>query len=169
MEEIYSPVFTGLTLFYRDTSLAENLISLYRMGQILMERGFTDMSYKGGGIASNLRYLIASSHAKDVSAISPDTAVFGQVVLPFNSWFKVVDIYRLGDKTQIFLLEIPENAVELFANTNTDLEEDLVKKARSNFEANVNLPPVPELQFLDWKERTEFPIGMSNKGEFFHS
>ena len=169
IEEIYNATFAGLTLFYRDTTLAEDLISLYKVGQILMERGFTDISYKGGGLAANLRYLIASAHAKDISAVSPDSARFGHVVLRSDSWFKVLDIYRIGDKTQIFLLEIPGTAVEFFSNTNSNIEEDFIKKARAGFKAKANLPPVPELQSLDWRERTEFPIGMNNKGEFFHS
>src|SRR5689334_25221514 len=99
IEEIYNQTFGGLTLFYRDTTLSEDLISKYRVGQILNERGFTDMSYKGGGLASNLRYLIASAHAKDISAISPDSAIFGHVVLRSNAWFKLLDIYKIGDKT----------------------------------------------------------------------
>ena len=167
IEEIYNQTFGGLTLFYRDTTLSEDLISKYKVGQILNERGFTDMSYKGGGLASNLRYLIASAHAKDISAISPDSAIFGHVVLRSNAWFKLLDIYKIGDKTQIFLLEIPESAVEFFASANSNIEEDIIKKARASLEAKINVPPVPELQALDWKERTEFPIGMNAKGEFF--
>jgi hypothetical protein len=66
VEEIYNQTFAGLTLFYRDTTLSETLISKYHVGQILTERGFTDMSYKGGGLATNFRYLIASAHAKDL-------------------------------------------------------------------------------------------------------
>jgi len=167
IEEIYNQTFGGLTLFYRDTTLSEDLISLYKVGQILTERGFTDMSYKGGGLAANLRYLIASAHGKDISAISPDSATFGHVVLPSNAWFKVLDIYKIGDKTQIFLLEIPQSAAEFFRTANSNIEEDIIKKARASFEAKVNLPPVPELQSLDWKERTEFPIGMNGEGKFF--
>ena len=125
------------------------------------------MSFKGGGLASNLRYLVASAHAKDISAVNPDSARYGHVVLLSNSYFKLLDIYKIGEKTQVFLLEIPAHAVEFFANTNSNIEKDITIKARASFDAKINTAPIPELQELDWKERTEFPIGMNDKGEFF--
>ena len=169
IEEIYNQTFAGLTLFYRDTKLSNDLISRYRVGQILNERGFTDMTYKGGGPATNLRYLIASAYGKDISSISPDTARFGHVMLKSDAFFKVLDIYKLGDKTQVFLLEIPSTAVDFFSKSNSNIEDEIVKKARESFDRRINEEPVPELQSLDWKERTEFPIGMNDKGEFFYN
>jgi len=168
IEEIYNQTFSGLALFYRDTTLSENLISKYSIGQILTERGFTDMSYLGGGLTTNLRYLIASAHAKDLSAISPESAASGHVILKSNTFFKVLDIYKIGEKTQIFLLEIPENTVDFFSGTTSDIEADITKKAKESFELKMNSAPIAELQTLDWKERTQFPIGMNDKGEFFY-
>ena len=168
IEEIYNQTFSGLTLFYRDTTLSENLISKYKIGQILTERGFTDMSYKGGGLATNFRYLIASANAKDLSALNPESTQFGHVLLSSNAFFKVLDIYKIGDKTQVFLLEIPETAVNFFTSTTSSVEVDITKKARDGFEVKINSEPIAELQTKEWKERTEFPIGMNDKGEFFY-
>lgn len=168
IEEIYHQTFSGLTLFYRDTSLPENLISKYHVGQILTERGFTDMTYKGGGLATNFRYLIASANGKDLSAFNPESAQFGHILLTSNAFFKVLDIYKIGDKTQVFLLEIPATAVDFFANATSNIEEDITIKARENFDTNCNAVPIPELQNQEWKQRTEFPIGMSDKGELFY-
>ncbi len=148
-----------LNFFYRDTTLSDQLISLYQVRQILLERGFTDMSYLGGGLAANLRYLIASSSAKDVSAFNPDSVECGHVMLQSNTYFKVLDVYHVGDKTQILLLENPD--------VTTANEEDLVLKAREDFEVKITMAPVRSLQSLDWRERTEFPIGMSGDGKFF--
>lgn len=169
IEEIYNQTFGGLTLFYRDTTLSENLISKYSVGQILTERGFTDMSYKGGGLTTNFRYLIASANAKDLSAFNPDSAKFGHVLLSSNAFFKVLDIYKIGDKTQVFLLEIPETAVAFFASATSNIEEDITKKARESFDTKINAEPIIELQTKEWKDRTEFPIGMNDKGEFFYN
>jgi hypothetical protein len=169
IEEIYNQTFGGLTLFYRDTTLPENLISNYTVGQILMERGFTDMSYKGGGLKSNFRYLIASANAKDLSALNPDSAKFGHVLLSSKAFFKVLDIYKIGDRTQIFLLEIPGTAVDFFASATSNIEENIIKKARESFDTKINAEPVTELQTKEWKERTQFPIGMNEKGEFFYN
>ena len=168
IEEIYNQTFSGLTLFYRDTTLSENLISKYKIGQILTERGFTDMSYKGGGLATNFRYLIASANAKDLSALNLESTQFGHVLLSSNAFFKVLDIYKIGDKTQVFLLEIPETAVNFFTSTTSSVEVDITKKARDGFEVKINSEPIAELQTKEWKERTEFPIGMNDKGEFFY-
>lgn len=169
IEAIYNQTFGGLALFYRDTTLSESLISKYAVGQILMERGFTDISYKGGGLTTNFRYLIASANAKDLSVFNPDSARFGHVVLSSKAFFKVLDIYKIGNKTQVFLLEIPATAVDFFAGASSNLEEDIAKKARENFDAKINSEPIAELRTKEWKERTEFPIGMNDKGEFFYT
>ena len=169
IEEIYKQTFSGLALFYRDTTLSEGLISKYKIGQILTERGFTDMTYKDGGLATNCRYLIASANAKDLSAFNPDSKEFGHVLLTSNAFFKVLDIYKIGNKTQIFLLEIPATAVDFFANVTINIENDITKKAREGFDTKINSEPIPELQTQDWKDRTEFPIGMNEKGEFFYT
>ncbi len=168
IEEIYNQTFSGLTLFYRDTTLPENFIAKYQVGQILTERGFTDMSYKGGGLVTNLRYLIASANAKDLSAFNPDSKIFGHVLLSANTFFKILDVYKIGNKTQVFLLEIPATVVDFFTSVTSNIENDITKKARESFDTKNNSEPIPELQTQEWKDRTEFPIGMNVKGEFFY-
>ena len=168
IEEIYNNTFSGLTLFYRDTTLQENLISKYQVGQILNERGFTDMSFRGGGLTTNLRYLIASANAKDLSALNPDGNQVGHVILTSDTFFKVLDIYKIENKTQVFLLEIPSTAIDFFASATSSIEDDVTKKARESFDTKLNTDPIAELQTTQWKERTEFPIGMNDKGEFFY-
>ncbi|KUG25288.1 hypothetical protein ASZ90_004893 [hydrocarbon metagenome] len=168
IEEIYNQTFSGLTLFYRDTTLSEDLVSKYKVGQILTERGSTDMTYKGGGLVTNCRYLIASANAKELSAFNPDSEQLGHVLLGSNAFFKVLDIYKIGNKTQIFLLEIPATAVDFFVNVTSNMENDITKKARESFDTKINSEPIPKLQTQAWKDRTEFPIGMNEKGEYFY-
>lgn len=168
VEEIFFQTFSNLTFFYRDATISEDLISKYVVGQILHESGFIDMTYKSGGLASNLRYLIAASNARNLSELNPDAQKFGHVLLSSNAYLKVLDIYKIGNKTQVFLLEISSTAVNFFASYNSALEEDIRKKARNNFEASIPANPVPELQLKEWKDRTELPIGMNNEGEFFY-
>ena len=55
LKAIYNETFSGLKLFYRDTTLPDNLILNYKVGQIIQEKGFTDMSSLGGGLDGNLR------------------------------------------------------------------------------------------------------------------
>ena len=167
IEEIYNETFSGLTLFYRDTNLSEKLISNYKVGQIIMERGFTDMTYIGGGLSSNLRYLIASSNGKNLSAFNPDSAKTGHILLSSNSYFKILDIQKIENKTQIFLLNIPENSIEYFKSATSNIEDEITEKAKQSFIDKINSDLTPELQTEDWKERTKFPIGMNDNGEMF--
>jgi hypothetical protein len=167
LEKVFNETFAGLTLYYRDTTLSEDLIANYKIGQIIMERGFTDVSYKGGGLKSNFRYLIASAFGKDLSAFNPTAAEVGHIVLTSKAYFKVLDIYRLGNKTQVFLLNIPEYAIDLFYSSTTNLETDIIKKARESFDNKIDTEPIEKLQSNEWKERTKFPIGMNDKGVLF--
>ncbi|MGL4599244.1 MAG: hypothetical protein ACRCYO_17110, partial [Bacteroidia bacterium] len=105
---------------------------------------------------------------KDLTALNPDAAKLGHVLLTANTFFKVLDIYKIGNKTQIFLLEIPATSVDFFASSTSNIEEEIIQKARASFDAKVNAPPIAELQTKDWIERTEFPIGMNAQGEFFY-
>ncbi|WET00880.1 hypothetical protein [Flavobacterium sp. YJ01] len=167
LKTMYNETFSGLKLFYRDTNLSENLISNYKIGQIIQEKGFTDMSSIGGGLSGNFRYLIASAHAKDLSKFNPDSAKIGHFLLDSISYFKVLDIQKIGDKTQVFLLNIPDNSISLFKNSTSNLEEEIIEKAQKRFREKIDSPLISELQTENWKERTKSPLGMSDTGELF--
>lgn len=167
LKAIYNETFSGLKLFYRDTNLSENLISNYTIGQIIQEKGFTDMSSIGGGVSGNLRYLIASAHPKDLSKFNPDSAKIGHFLLDSITYYKVLDIQKIENKTQIFLLNIPDNSISLFKNSTSNLEEEIIEKARKKFKDKIILPLIPELQTENWKEKTKTPIGISENGELF--
>lgn len=167
LKAIYNETFSGLKLFYRDTNVSDALILNYKIGQIIQEKGFTDMSSMGGGLDGNLRYLIASAHPKDLSKFNPDSAKNGHFLLDSIAYFKVLDIQKIGNKTQIFLLNIPDNSLTLLKNSSSNLEEEIIEKARKKFSDKINLPLVLELQTEKWKERTKPPIGMNDSGELF--
>lgn len=167
LKTMYHETFSGLKLFYRDTNLSESLILNYKIGQIIQEKGFTDMSSIGGGLSGNLRYLIASSNAKDLSKFNPDSAKMGHFLLDSIAYFKVLDIQKIGGKTQIFLLNIPDISISLFKNSSSNIEEEIIEKAQKRFREKIDLPLIPELQSENWKERTKSPIGMSDNGELF--
>lgn len=167
LKAMYNETFSGLKLFYRDTDFPENLISNYKIGQIIQEKGFTDMTSIGGGLYGNVRYLIASAHAKDISKFNADSAKTGHFLLDSIAYFKVLDIQRIGNKTQIFLLNIPDNSISLFKNSTSNLEEEIIEKARKKFKDKIDTSLVTELQTEEWKQRTKSPLGMSENGELF--
>ncbi|MBF7091050.1 hypothetical protein IUY40_05810 [Flavobacterium sp. ALJ2] len=167
LKSIYNETFSGLKLFYRDTHLPDNLILNYRVGQIIQEKDFTDMSSFGEGLSENFRYLIASAHAKDLSIFNPNSAKIGHFLIDTLAYFKVLDILTIEDKTQILLLNIPDNSLTLFKNSSSNLEEEITEKARDNFINKKNSLLIPELQTKDWKERTKSPIGINDNGVMF--
>ncbi|WP_406844690.1 hypothetical protein [Flavobacterium soyae] len=167
LKAIYNDTFSGLKLYYRDTDLPDNLVSNYKIGQIIQEKGFTDMTSIGGGLSGNFRYLIASAHAKDLSKFNPDSAKIGHFLLDTIAYFKVLDIQKIGNKTQVFLLNIPDNSILLLKNSSSNLEDEIIEKARRKFESKIHLALIPELQTESWKERTKSPLGMNENGELF--
>jgi len=167
IKDILDETFSELKLYYRDTNLSDDLILNYKIGQIIKERGFTDMTYISSGLSGNLRYLIASSDARDLSKFNPDSLKNGHALLDDNSFFKVLDIQKIKNKTQIFLLNIPGNSLALFKNSTSNLEEEITEKARKKFIDKIDLALIPELQTENWKERTRLPLGMNENGELF--
>ena len=167
IEKIYNDTFAGCALFYRDTFLDEELISKYEKNQILHERGYTDMSFKGGGLKTNLRFLIASSKGKNLSTINPKSNETGHILLKSDSFFKVLDIYKVGDKTQILLLNISQESIGLFEKMTSNIENQIIVKARESLNNKLDEPVVEALNKPEWRERTKHPIGMSDDGVFF--
>jgi len=167
IQDILNKTFSGLTLFYRDTPLPSDLQNRYSPGQVLMEKAFTDMSWKGGGLEGDFRYLIASAFGKDLSAFHPKAEKFGLAVLQPDSYFKVLDIFELEGKKQVLLLNIPVEGVDVFSRTTINIEDEIVSMARENFSERIKQSPVPELCDVEWLQRISFPIGMTEEGEFF--
>jgi hypothetical protein len=165
---IFNETFSGLALYYRDTVLTEKLLSRYFVGQILMERGFTDASYKGGGLIGTSRYLIASASATNLSDFNSEAANNGHMLISTGSYFKVLDIFSIGNKTQILLLHIPSHTVDFFQANTSNVESEIVQKARQNFEQKINSAVVGALQLNSWKDRVSSPLGMNSDGELFY-
>ncbi len=166
IQEVMNSTFSGLAIFCRDLDLEENLVSKYAVGQIIMERGFTDLTHRVGGMSKNCRYLVASSNGKDLSMFSPNPE-FGHIVLQSNAYFKVLDIQKENGKTQILLLNIPEEGVSIFASSKINIEDQIIEKGIEIFNNEKTSDPIVDLQSSEWIERTSFPLGMSKEGVFF--
>ena len=167
VEKIINEVFPGLTLYYRDADLSKEIISNYQAKQILLEPAFIDCSQMGGYPTGNLRYLIASNKAADLGRVQPEVAKYGMMVLNAGSFFKVLDIYEIDGYTQVLLLHIPSQAVDFFKITNSNLEQTVIDKCRALFEKRMTDEIIPELNEEEWKQRIDFPVGMSKEGKLY--
>lgn len=167
IEEAYNDTFSGLTMYYRDCELKQELISKYNVDQIIMERGFTDVSNFAEGLSKNLRYAIASNKAVNMGQINPDVAKFGFNLISAPSHYKVLDIYKIGNQTQILLLHFDEKFIDIFKSTKSNIEKKVIGMGRQSLDKKIQMRPNDDLNGKEWSERTQFPIGMSNNGDFF--
>ncbi len=166
ISEIMNQTFERIAFFHRDTDLTDKQFSAYKIGQILQERGFVDSSHRGGGIIQNHRFLIVSSFAKDISMFEHGTN-WGLMLILNDSFFKVLDIFDYQNKKQITLLHIPKEGIDIFAQSDIDIEKKIVEGTRKYFEQDVIAPVTIELTTNEWKERVKSPIGINNNGEPF--
>ena len=169
LEEAFNNTFPGLTMYYRDCDLNPEFISKYQIGQILMERGFTDVSNFAKGLNKNLRYAIASNKAVNMKQANPNVAKFGFHLISAPSHYKVLDIYTIGDKTQILLMHFEAQYKAIFESTTSNIEEKVIGMGRKSLDDKIKMALDVNLNSEEWTKRTEFPIGTSDKGEFFLS
>ena len=163
--KVIESTFAGASRYVRDVNLDEKLAGRYEIGQIIHERGFVDASKRIGGMVTSHRYLILSSYMADFSGFEEGTN-WGLHVANRGSKFKVVDIYTVGDKTQILLLQLPDGFESAFVNR-TCVEEEFIERERENFEKDLKRDVIEELAGEMWLERCKFPLGMDENGEFF--
>jgi len=166
LEEIYTATYSGLTMYYRDTNLPEELINRYKIDTIIREESYIAISYTAGGLTKSVRFAIASNKAKDMSLTVPQAAQFGAFSLEPNAYFKVLDLYQIDDQVQIFLLHFPEEHLEAFYGVKTNIEAQIIEKARKSFEEKVDAPFINIHLTEQWLGITQFPIGMNDSGHF---
>lgn len=167
IEKIINDMFPGMTFYYRDADLPKEIIEKYKHRQIIRNGIFLDVSSLGGKLIKNTRFLIASNKAAPLFQLNPDVAKWRLHTITLNTYFQVIDIIKENGKNQILLVQIPKEGVPLFQSAWINLLDDIVKKGKESFEQKKSLEPIPALQEEEWIKRTEFPIGIDGKNEFF--
>lgn len=162
-------VFGKSGAFYRDTTLSNEILEMYKVNIIFQEPTFCDATFKRSGMLASHRYQIISSNARSLDIFS-ENPQWGHCVWQTGRYFKVIDKTSIGEYTQITLLEIPEDLLLYFQ---TDLlafiEKEFALQAVKDFEEVVNLPPLHELNVRDWLDRVVDPLGINDELEFFKS
>lgn len=179
VESVLNWTLPGLTLFYRDTQTDIDVESLYKVGDIFRAGEHievTPMLYKPTG---NVRYIIASSHTAawyehpmNVQQV-PKIAEWQLHYIHRNSYFKVMDIYKVGEVTQIFLLHIPYRGIGLFLGDtlmNFVADENgtsLIDVARASLDNKVTMDPHPTSLDVDWVKRTKNLVGIDGMNQYY--
>lgn len=167
IEKIINEMFPGMTFYYRDADLPEDVVAKYKPRQILRNGIFLDASSLGGKLVKNTRYLIASNKAAPLFQLNPAVAKWRLHTITLNTYFQVIDIIKENGKTQILLIQIPKEGVPLFQSAWINLLDSIVEKGKASFEQKKSMEPFPALQEEEWLRRTEFPIGLDANNEFF--
>lgn len=172
IEEILNWTLSGLTMYYRDSELPADVIAKYQVGHIFRSQTFVDVSAFAGQLTKSCRFIFASSKAAPLYKVNPEVEKWQQHTINADSYFKVLDIYQKEGKTQLFLLHIPAKATDFFKSAvlrlgEDNLEEQFIGKARASLDQKMKMPPAAALEEAEWVHRTEFPIGLDVKNEFF--
>lgn len=168
IEQAVNATFSKLIPFIRDTNLNEDCAEKYIPGLVIREPGYTDVSYKIGGMVTSHRYFIFSNHMADFAEFDKDTN-WGLCVAKRDAIYKVLGTHSIDGKMAIFLVHLPEETHlwKIIKEASFSLETRLLEKAILQFEHTYNAPPVTELTTKEWLERCNAPLGIDNTGNLF--
>lgn len=168
IEKVINQVYPGLTHYVRDTNLEEKIINKYNAGRILYERAFVDTTNKIGKPIKKVRFSIFSNNAVELNAITDPEHQnnWGLHLINKDSAFKVLDVYSYEEKILITLLHIPIEYDSIFEKVNSNLDDQIIETARKRFETSMTQDIKEELD-EEWYKRVQFPIGMTDDGEYF--
>jgi len=170
-EDVISWTLSGLSIYYRDANLSNEILNQYYIGQLLKSDACLDVSHLTGGLIKNTRYVIFSSKAANFYEIQPDENPFLSTI-NFNSLFKVLDFTNASNgKNHITLLHIPKKGLKIFGNLNDrifveefsdkPIEEFLIEKAIEKIQEKQEEEQFTYLESDEWSERTYWPIGFN--------
>lgn len=172
-EDFCNWTFPGLQFFYRDTDAEFDIDSTYKIGDVIRAGFFVDATTKLLRPNKRVRFIIGSAHAAQLHenpdpASEPNLSKWNLCVFHFNSYFKVMDIYRKDGVTQIFLLHIPHSALTVFGQgpmtvnmiEDTTEDESVAGYARQSLDEKLQQEIHPRSLDEEWCRRTEHPIGL---------
>jgi len=181
MEDCINWIMPGLQFFYRDTNSIDNPAEVYHVGETIRAGFFIDVTTKLLKPVHKTRFIIASSHVaplyeiEDLVKRNPKLAEWNLCTLHYNSYFKVLDIYKKENVTQVLLLHIPENMARLmnglsgiqFIDQAMGENRSLVDIARSSLDQKMLMEVHPRSLDKEWCDRMDAPVGLTDECELF--
>lgn len=172
-EDAINATYPGLMVFVRDANLSSELASLYTPERVIRERGFTDATPRLGGMVTTHRFVILSNHMADVDALlgerrDADAPGWRLHVANRDSHFKVLGKVDVHGRTLICLLHLPDDdRWRIVASASVDLDAQLLDDVTRRMEVRLAQDPIPDVTTKLWLDRCQFPVGMSDDGEWF--
>lgn len=162
-EILINLALSGIAFYHRDINLPTTAIDNYKINHILQHPEDLAVSNQFGGLTTDTRYVIASAFAN-----SNKTATSETFIIKKDAFFKVIDIMVINQKTQILILQLPPEAVEVFTTQYIPFEGKLMEAHRQIFIEHTYQSPVSDLQKKEWLEQTAAPIGMDKAGDLYY-
>ncbi len=155
---------SDLVLFARDANLPYEIMHKYQKGMIIRERAFVDASAVVGGFLANHRYMILSNHMHMLPTPDKEWAL---CVANKDSRFLVLGKAEGKGKRITALLHLNNDTWQLFKSIDMSIFQNLLNDCYHSFKECVDKEPFPSVSSKEWLARCQFPIGMSDNGEFF--
>ena len=178
IENVINWTFPGSRFYYRDTNVDIDVEGTYKIGQIIRAGIFIDTSLNAKKPCSKVRYIIGSAHAAEMyktDMCNQATKDCEICVFHLNSYFKVMDIYKVKDQYQIFLFHIPMHGIPVLENASFNFDfgdgkgiDYFVERARASFDEKLKMEVDEKLESSMWKQRTNDPIGVMADGSLFN-
>lgn len=154
IEKIVSWTMHGLSFFFRDTDEPVDTEMTYRPGRTLRAGIFLNAAHHLLRPVHKTRFLIASAHAVRQKE---------EYVFHCDSFFRVMDVYRLGNVVQVLLLHVPPSAIWFpyeydmavsYVEAHGINGSSLIAAARRNLERNINAGINPLSLDPEWTAAT---------------
>lgn len=131
----YDKFKSNIHVYSRDINLYPKLEKMYHIGELLYHPDCLYYASQIKGIKKSHRFLVYSPYmhsitGEDINWISDFELSKSDV----GEMFKVIDIYKKENKTQITLLNYPITAKSDYNKCELDLEKELVIRSRKSFD-----------------------------------
>ncbi len=157
---------SNLTQHCRDANLPYEITHKYQKGMIIRERGFVDATALSGGIITNHRYIILSNHMAHLFQFEDDKK-WALCVANKDSRFLVLGKAEGKGKRVTVLLHLNNETWQLFKSLDMNIFQNLLNDCYNSFKECIGKEPIASVSTDEWLARCQFPVGMSDNGEFF--
>ena len=157
---------SNLTQYCRDANLPYEITHKYQRGMIIRERGFVDATALSGGIITNHRYVILSNHMAPMPQFEGDKK-WALCVANKDSRFLVLGKAEGNGKRVTVLLHLNNETWKLFKSIDMNIFQNLLHNCYNSFKECIGKKPIASVATEEWFARCQFPVGMSDNGDFF--
>jgi hypothetical protein len=145
--------------FYADIKATISLLNQYIIGEWYQaNNGVVASGLRGGLLDScNIRFSFLPIPQDDLYYRQEDIDYKNQklIIFPVDHWFRVLDKYQLGDKTQVLMS--PVNEIQRFGL------QSIINAAREDFGELHDSQPVDALNTPQWRRKVATVPGFNSK------